>query len=177
MSDIDWSKAPEGATHYHKLNGFFYCLIADVLMVFREGGWHVSQLMTAAQQTLIRRPSPAWNGDGLPPVGVVCEYSTRKSLAVGAEWSEWGACEILVITKHYRIVRIIGKAYTSDHECSFEDSRIKFRPIRTPEQIAANEREAAIDEMTVLLDSDRGRAMRLIAEHLHDAGYRKQADK
>ena len=38
------------------------------------------------ESALAESKSPAWNGEGLPPVGCVCEY-TKKSLP-GNEWTE-----------------------------------------------------------------------------------------
>ena len=46
-----------------------------------------------------------------------------------------------------------------------------FRPIRTPEQIAADEREAAVNGM--LCYDALGGSRRGLAEALYDAGFRK----
>lgn len=52
----------------------------------------------------------------------------------------------------------------------------EFRPIRTPEQIAAEERDkavqAAMDDTYTLGISDQSK--RILIERLYDAGYRKQ---
>ena len=71
--------------------------------------------------------------------------------------------------------RAIHRFCGDDQTSYFGDSAGSFRPIRTPEQIAADERENTIDQMindTSILTgimSDR----RIMAGQLYDAGYRK----
>lgn len=172
--NIDWSKAPKGATHhlldtdgivpqsfaiekadrYQDIDSTEYLLKSDI-----GKGWKVT-----------RRPSSEWNGQGLPPVGMVCEveYDTGKVL--------WHEAEII----HHksddpRFAAAILRINHPDKLVWFS----QFRPIRTPEQIAADEREKAIDEMVGLMcqdgafdpeDPESTAAM----GKLYDAGYRKQ---
>ncbi|MNE98933.1 hypothetical protein D3C81_1180680 [compost metagenome] len=50
----------------------------------------------------------------------------------------------------------------------------KFRPIRTPEQIAAEERSAAICEMSTVVGAPLSKlTVPEVLEALYDAGYRK----
>ena len=49
---------------------------------------------------------------------------------------------------------------------------VEFRPIRTPERIAADEREAAVAEMLGLFGGTDSRDTYLM-QRLYDAGYRK----
>lgn len=80
MSEIDWSKAPEGATHFgEQRDGFieaWYKLDSDGLKFkwadVAEMEWRCGP--TRHINDLVPRPSQAWNGEGLPPVGTVCEY-------------------------------------------------------------------------------------------------------
>ena len=83
--DLDyWNKhAPEGATHYGPAGKFhFEAWFKNVsggpaqVMLTSDSNrlWHSGLLMDAP---LIPRPSPAWDGSGLPPVGVECEISTN----------------------------------------------------------------------------------------------------
>lgn len=121
--NIDWSKAPEDATHY----GFY------------------------APPTL-----PTWNGEGLPPVGAVCELQDATEVRILAHTKRAGApVAVYQCTDSESI-----EAYTA----SF------FRPIRTPEQIAAEEREKAIEEIASLIG--RG-TFSQDAAAIYDAGYRK----
>jgi len=72
--------APEGAEYYgQKEPGWLECwyrmsgsdweyLLADG----RNSEWKKASV-TRGKENLISRPAPAWNGEGLPPVGVECE--------------------------------------------------------------------------------------------------------
>jgi hypothetical protein len=114
-----------------------------------------------------------WTGEGLPPVGTVCEMSLFAS-------NKWELC----LPVHY----LEQPADHSDQVVVYQDSlggevcyildppcsgSIQFRPIRTPEQIAAEEREAEIEVLRVLLSKvacDDYHA----AVAVFEAGYRKQ---
>lgn len=177
MTQIDWSKAPEGATHaaltggvdghhvWYKIadRGFHFMYSDEV-----ERGWLTGNGGPTHTPMQERPVAPAWDGTGLPPVGTVCEALNRLK-------EEWLKVKIL------------------DHEgtaptavCRDEKNRLwwaqDFRPIRTPEQIAAEERKAAIDRMTAdaQLDFSAGEFLNVreyvecVIAALHDAGYRKQ---
>jgi hypothetical protein len=159
MKEIDCNDPPEGATHWSPSNGIFYKYDDGELKAFLFDSWQHSELIESFRAGLIARHA-GWNGEGLPPVGTVCEMKDDRG--------SWLKVEI--IASH------AGYSHGWSDVCTqnfFADDPQDFRPIRTPEQIAADEREAAIDQMTLLLDTDRGRAMRLISEALYDAGYRK----
>lgn len=114
-------------------------------------------------QPLIKRPE--WTGEGLPPVGTVCEaqiYSGKGDLI-------W--VEARVLHHHPRHKKSAAIAHGGEELLAWTSM---FRPIRTPEQIAAEERDKAIDEMvpaSPLLDKGWSRR---VCEALYDAGYRKQ---
>lgn len=176
MEKIDWDKAPEGATHY--MPEQTYCVACWVKVIGGHafysygikgeewkswGGWNDFKLHA------IPRPSPAWNGEGLPPVGTVCEW---KGL-LGGYWVE---CEVVAVSKSQIVLKHAESSTYRPGEFevfSAEPLRLEFRPIRTPEQIAADEREAAIEELRKLLSNvacdDYHAAVAMI-----DAGYRKQ---
>jgi len=99
-----------------------------------------------------------WNGKGLPPVGTVCEWHPNHD--------GWVKVEILGHSGEETWFRRDG------HESSETCLRMAFfRPIRTPEQIAAEEREKAIEEMVHDHDNDQLRAW---AAYVYDIlGYRK----
>ncbi|QGU87041.1 hypothetical protein [Erwinia sorbitola] len=102
----------------------------------------------AAQQS-------SWNGEGLPPVGAMCERS----------WcgGNWLSCEILFIGVETVAVRL------STREVSYGLSEVEFRPIRTE---AERRREDAIAEMAST-PKPCGYAIYDICAQLYDAGYRK----
>ncbi|MNR20393.1 hypothetical protein D3C85_1372300 [compost metagenome] len=102
-----------------------------------------------------------WNGTGLPPVGVVCE---AKSTARGSE-RDWFKSSVNYISE-YTVVLDDGKS----GEFVAHPATMQFRPIRTPEQIAADEREAAMEHMRQVMEGSSSKSW---VEALYDAGYRR----
>lgn len=73
---------------------------------------------------------PAWNGEGVPPVGCECEISFYgKSL---------GQCEVLFVGDSL----IVWKQKSSQQEVSGHHGHMNFRPLRTE---AERRRDAAIE--------------------------------
>ena len=175
MKQPDWSTAPEGATHFHPGNdkyvphwykeGYF-CVIGH------EGGGWVKDLLPQPTSAMIPRPTtPQWNGEGLPPVGVVCEV---MSTTASGEWLE---AMIVAHDGDKAVYRLYDGSYGGDLEF-FEGNpaRTLFRPIRTPEQIAAEERENELNRMVATVSMlDKGWARKVCAG-LYDAGYRMTAE-
>jgi hypothetical protein len=177
MSQIDWSKAPEWADAHGDVhcittrniwfNDNVYMYVGDS----RSYKWmdlstdlihnHGRRSVTNIQA----RPVP-WTGEGLPPVGTVCEALITSSL--GAR--EWRKCKVI---HHCRT----SAAVAHGPEFGLVEWGHGFRPIRTPEQIAAEEREKSIKAIAdeYLLCKKPG--IPAFAEFLYDAGYRKQIDK
>lgn len=119
---------------------------------------------------------PEWNGEGLPPVGTVCEVEVATDTdSMDKRPEGWHRTTILAHYAPYgdefkvAICPVDRKIYQRIAEC--------FRPIRTPEQIAKQERSKACDKMYgVILDKvahDRRNNGSDICEALYDAGYRK----
>lgn len=169
-SDIDWSKAPEGATHWEpdsdafepsfmrKRNGVWECFWLDEWMDARiddEG----------RVERFIPRPA-AWDGTGLPPAGCEIEYhSPSRGWQPGEYIGQFNGQMVIGC----RETGVIGY-------CPAEI----VRPIRTPEQIAADERERAVDAMmeTFVVTGCKKSILRGACLALYDAGYRKvEGDK
>ncbi len=75
---------------------------------------------------------PAWNGEGLPPVGCECEISfSGKSL---------GQCEVLFVGDSL----IVWKQKSSQQEGSGYHRHMNIRPLRTE---AERKRDAAVEAM------------------------------
>ena len=108
------------------------------------------------------------DGVGLPPIGIECEL---RALPIGS----WFTAEI-IFSKDSAIV---WKWAGSDHAYGDDPKNVEFRPIRTQEQIAAEEREKAISEMcgVFLRAKDNGIRVEDCCARLYDAGYRKQVAK
>lgn len=114
-------------------------------------------------------PEP-WNGEGLPPVGTVC---TIECETPHKRWKKHVGEQVVIIahstgyegnpTAVYKVL----DAEDSEYHALREQA---FRPIRTPEQIAAEERDTAVQEMREIAGSKNAWPF----EQLYDAGYRKQ---
>jgi hypothetical protein len=170
MTGIDWSKAPEGATHWEpkgqhaeswmRLDGdvwFFRSVDTD--------RWCQSFVENPRISRMMLRPQPsAWNGTGLPPAGTVCEVNVKGEL--------WARAEIKYQGKNIT-VWLWESESTTQAEFAKDPISLGFRPIRTPEQIAADEREAAITEFCELIGRNGTDFVRVTLARIYDAGYRK----
>lgn len=165
MSEIDWSKAPDGATHYRPQFGYWYK--QDVhAWVWIDSGWARMDRDDLGEYSfscnLIELPSLfEWNGTGLPPVGTVCECQNNEM--------KWLQGTIVYVGKDNGTPLAIMQTKT---EILYGEAG-EFRPIRTPEQIAAEEREKAIDGMFNEANERAFMSYRELCAALYDAGYRK----
>ena len=171
--NVDWSKAPEGATH-HVDGGWYKKMVGKWYYWFEvEQGWIDTKYTDPENFSWwgrrVERPAaPQWNGEGLPPVGTVCMVYPHNTL--------WGFSST---SGHRREIL----AYHCDfvwlgNDCmALESARIDkvdFKPFCTPEQIAAEERENDLNRMVATAQMlDKGWA-RKVCEALYDHGYRKQ---
>ncbi|MBR7206861.1 hypothetical protein KB219_34765, partial [Pseudomonas aeruginosa] len=123
------------------------------------GVWADCFVSAEREATFEARPQEAWDGQGLPPVGTVCQY--RHMI-----WPEYRPCEIRYISEESLV------AYDDAQEQLYRTCDMLFRPIRTPEQIAAEEREKAVGDMAMSIQGVPYQYPTLYA--LYDAGYRRQ---
>lgn len=144
-------------------------------------GVHTKHLSLEADFKEVDRVHSFWNGEGLPPVGTVCEFFVpcdvlrnamlwKKELEHGAKVEiihhyDTGICPVAVFKFEVDFGHMVEQA---GEGC--------FRPIRTTEQIEREERRAGIDQM--YLDSKpEGSPPPKLHDALHAlwmAGYRKQ---
>ena len=172
--NIDWSKAPEGATHKDPNTTCFYKLVKDVWhLIYGDGESVVSASLYNGEtkpSDLIELPKKqeAWDGEGLPPVNCFCETLDEDADC-------WVKVEI------YAHTEFMGEA----HACAkngtdmFYGLAREFRPIKTAEQLAEEEKVAAIAEMRAVLMAASDRKSVTLVEclatvALYEAGYRKQ---
>ena len=191
-STIDWSKAPEGATHYVEGSGApWEKRDGDVWYFFRERyhDWvrlsgvdmHGDRRIEVSKLTIIERPTSdptPWQGEGLPPVGTVCEFhglypkddEWHKDLEPGTQ---------VTVIAHYDNAGTLVAAFTFGQpginmavDCAVEGW---FRPIKSAEQIAAEERIDAVNKMCrqFMLVSQPEVPWRDLFNQMYDAGYRK----
>ena len=114
-----------------------------------------------------------WDGEGMPPVGVACEHQVVNC-------NGWSQITVLAYGERKTFYRD-----SAGREWSRPSGELKFRSIRTAEQIAEDERNAAICLMIGhVKDHPGGRhganhlvQLRIQEEaciDLYEAGYRKQ---
>lgn len=155
------SKIPEGATHKNAY-GFFRKLKDGIWYSYADGDW--IRFIDSEPETYIPiKAEPEWTGEGIPPSGNSCEMRRADYVSAG-----WQKIEFLFAGSK--------KAFFRDeqgHEWSRPLSDLKFRSIRTPEQIAAEKRDAAIKEMQRLV----GSCNTFPFAELYDYGYRLQVEK
>lgn len=159
-TDSDWNGAPEykGTIRFAKKrenSAYFECREGRYPLVGR-GCWVV----------VATRPKQ-WNGEGLPPVGTVCEA-----------WHL--GCEQGVVEIRYSGECMVLWSVSRKHEQCSASENYTFKVLRTPEQIAAEEREKAITELAAELaghwSAEAVATQRDMAAYLYDAGYRRIID-
>lgn len=179
-SEDFWEGAPEGATHYNAAQGKSARLFSSMKVEAGLCIWHYydGNLRRWVRQhefptpcdVLVARPTPPWSGEGLPPVGTECECR----VTAGADWVQ---CVVVAHHKQYAI------AYVDDDTVMLSCG-IRFRPIKPPAQIAADEREHSIrnactaisTSLNGLHESEEPTALAII-EAMIDAGYHKGDDQ
>lgn len=189
MSTVDWSLAPEGATHWTPdervcnqfirfFDGEWYWL-GEVWNKYGAGtDWMASQLAGVVSKPEEKQP-PAWSGpeDGLPTVGSVCEYSVFNA-------DSWFQCEIKYVLNGYphddlgEWVAVIYCPHLERDQVARPD-RFKFRAIKTPEQLAAEERERSVNDLASEIsryfntEQPSGISVNL-AQYLLDQGFKRE---
>jgi hypothetical protein len=173
MSKVDWSLAPEGATHFDASN-----FRVNSFMKFDSSQWfywppasdepHWCRWGNASRQDIsdmIGRPlqPKPWSGpeDGLPPVG-----STVEVFECTHDYTKRFNGQKVRILCHENDVAVFS-AKNFEYHALVKD---KFRPIRTEEQLAAEQRETAIREIMDIADVD----CRVTAARLVDAGFKRE---
>lgn len=79
-----------------------------------------------------KQDAPAWNGEGLPPVGCECEVRYRHG------GTNWGKFKCLAVDKD------IAFGWCADAPATFPDDCYEFRPIRTE---ADKKRETFVNQV------------------------------
>lgn len=114
-----------------------------------------------------------WNGEGLPPVGTDCE--TLWSSTTG----EYVTVKVLAHDEDRAVVRFVTGSRKGEYDSDTQHTRYGaalpiFRPIRTPEQIAAEERRVEIKHIQAASVVNCGPYItESAAGAIYDAGYRK----
>lgn len=175
--DINWDKAPEGATHY--------CIGSTHDTVWRDlsgvdakywyqGEWHrhegASSEFCLKYGVFEERPTQqAWDGKGLPPVGTVCEHEPDRFS------DKWVTVEVLAHREFKGHDTGLLVVFATEDDVSFSSPEC-FRPIKTKEQLAAEAWEKEVRRMVDVADrfGAHPNVCAVICSRLYDAGYRKQ---
>ena len=182
--NIDWSKAPEDATHagnspYEKGVITWFKGISDPASrnyFMNEGSmnaWAISSENLSAWDLIeLPKKQEAWDGEGLPPVGMVCEYQTW----INREWKQ-----TKILAHHLGFAVHSWSVDGDDMEVDASPPQ-DFRSVRAPEQLAEEERDKARTEVLNAMTSKTmgfetedqwQQRMKVVGEML-DMGYRKQ---
>ncbi|MDU0542824.1 hypothetical protein [Pseudomonas aeruginosa] len=184
---IDWNTAPDGATHWEPRGTVFgegwmkkagnewsYWLEGSEVWA---GVWADCFVSAEREATFEARPQDTWDGQGLPPVGIQIEAKFPVTDVTGTHY-HWR-----------RVIVAVAGIPRAERECLVYDAENtkpawvdEFRPLRTPEQVAAAERWAAIQQMLAFADVKYGAGELMSPKEyvetavaaLYDAGYRRQ---
>ena len=162
------SKIPEGATHTAP-NGTYRMARGSLWHCYADGDWVYIEGASPNFYTKIQ-DEPEWDGEGLPPVGVEIEVKHKDATP---EWArpDFYKAEIVAIGK--QLVIFAAEATGCETVGKIED--YEFRPVRTPDQIAAMERSLACDRIYGIITGtgvERKGNTSDMAEALYDAGLR-----
>jgi hypothetical protein len=162
MSDIDWSKAPEGATHCDPAICWYQQTDYQGWLYFDRGIWCSTVDKTGSWQNILTPRPVEWRGpqDGLPPVGM--KVDCYRS---GSDWLR-GTVVAYVQGAHRK--RAI---FQGDIDEWWSGAEGDFRPIET-------ERDKAIAEMAgeiTLCLTGSEEIVTYTCAKLYDAGYRKES--
>ena len=157
--NIDWSKAPEDATYCLSGRDFFKLDGDGRVILFINGSTHntLNHIGDFLSSSIVDRPKKqeAWNGDGLPPVGldVLAKVDFKKAppytiinlteigIDVQNSMPSFQKVKVLYASEKYVILLSIGV------ECMAPRSCVEFEKIKTAEQLAEEEIQAIRDEI------------------------------
>lgn len=174
MIKVDWSLAPEGATHYGYVSEKRICwyIVRDedrYDYAYQNEGRNAEKWSTSCgspgHSPLIERPTQPkpWSGpeDGLPPIGIECDFSNNRVKIIAhidqPECLDDEYKKLAVGQQRDRGPIVFGPARN-------------FSLAKTQEQIAADKRETAIREIMDVADVD----CRVTAARLVDAGFKRE---
>jgi len=114
--------------------------------------------------------SVAWDGEGLPPVEAIVEL---RSVSAQVHWAK---AKIKFASYNVVVWEWVGEP-AMNPLCTAYVHSLEIRPLRTAEQIAAEERKAGIRTMMDEIGFSSSVLSNKDCEILWDAGYRKQEAK
>lgn len=179
---IDWNKAPEGATHHYLNSPWPWRKISgESWFYFDSGHWIAAghSVINFLEDNLGRKLSarPVWAGEGLPPIDLVCQFIGTNECRSNVEELRQGT-EVTIIAYYMQTNDVPLAAFTFiDDE---GEKRIGgamascFGPLKTDEQIAADEKKARVDELAKVIKVSGWESPEILAAYLDSHDYRKQ---
>lgn len=169
--NVDWGNAPEGATHWDPVDKNWLRQFSGTCLTWLNGsgwsikGWQYPHILSEMERLIQRPPQQPWCGGDTPPVGTICERNI--------EGDRWVRTKVIA---HYELGCVVAyQDIESPYSLGWCKRASDFRPIRTPEQIAEDEKWKTVDEMLAILKIDeKDPEFRYICAALYCAGYRKQ---
>lgn len=121
-------------------------------------------------------PPQPWNGEGLPPVGVRIEVKHKDARK---DWARPDFYEATLSAVGKQLVIFAAEEDGNGCEHAGRIDEYLFRPIRTPEQIAAEDRRKEIATLVQHICADGAfdcddPEVSAASAKIYDAGYRKQ---
>lgn len=170
MSNVDWSLAPNWCKGYGLIG------VASMPVWFDKHHYQYLHdgrkyefedectFEFSALSDIVERPKQpqAWSGDGLPPVGTICE---ARILLPGHSNYLWRRCEVVYQNDEMSQSELL----VVDIEKTTARWADEFRAIKTEEDIARDQRESAIRDVMDIAQVD----CRVTAARLVDAGFKR----
>lgn len=160
---------PVGATHQWLANGLYAKRSGDhgCFAVWNYGQW--LWIGDEFNGPMIELKKPTWSGpqDGLPPVGFRCE--------AGIPHTSGPDNEVSIIWIEGRVIayfEVKGNTYAwfAEDDGFYPPAVLEFRAIKTPDQLAAEQRETAVREFMDIVGID----CRVTAGKAVDAGFKRE---
>lgn len=156
--NIDWSKAPDGteAASPETAGTYAAWYRRDVAGLVEQicPGAHVNNWTWMGGRKdfpigHVLRPDPPilvqhWTGEGQPPDGTLCEWKEKTGF-------QWVQATVLFITEQSVVLQ-----RSDGFEWQMLTKAVVFRPIRTPEQIAAEAKLEAAKELYCTINCFEG---------------------
>lgn len=116
------------------------------------------------ESALAASQNPAWNGEGLPPVGCECEYLDNNG-----KWYpvtvKYASDQLVVISG---VIKILGEEQETEIAKDIITDKPQFRPLRTEAERKRDEAISEIGKASQLISNNKEQ-IKHIAKHIYDA--------
>ncbi|AVI85634.1 hypothetical protein YA0016_08405 [Pseudomonas syringae] len=134
---------------------------------WRHVDWKMGDLIPVFEHPLYAAQPATWSGEGLPPVGTVCEVAAPI---------HWHSTKVRVLCHDEgdAVCRVLEGDMIGDLKQLMAS---ELRPIRTAEQIEADQKKQEVQELIIILGSVESAAYKDIAIAIQQANFRKQVSQ